>query len=439
MWRKSFLLGIIIFGCGATTYAQLPHTFTQTAQIADGGDEARGSGVAVAPDGTVFFANGGDGLRAYGYDGTSFTNTAYIHNIEVAGFFSFAGDLAVTADSTVFLRISHANPGSGYTSIQAYSYTGSSFVNTTYLDIDCDDLTVASDGTVFIAGNRGLWAYGYDGSSFTNVAHINDGGSARGVAVASDGTVFLANDSDGLRAYNYDGSSFTNIAHINDGGDARSVAVAPDGTVFLSSRDDGLRAYSFDGASFTNTAHINNGDRAGEVTVAPDGTVFLANHDDGLRAYHYDGTSFTVTAHINDGGDANGVAVGADGTVFLANGEEGLFAYTYSGVTTQVTDAFSQIPNEFELRQNYPNPFNPSTTIEFSLPQSSFVSLKIYNLLGAEVATLLEARKPAGQHNVSFDASTLASGLYYYTLTAGDPSTGSGQAFKQSRKMLLLR
>lgn len=65
--------------------------------------------------------------------------------------------------------------------------------------------------------------------------------------------------------------------------------------------------------------------------------------------------------------------------------------------------------------------------------------LKIYNLLGEEVATLLEAQKPTGRHAINFDASALASGLYYYTLTADDPSTDSGQAIKQSRKMRLLR
>ncbi len=86
-------------------------------------------------------------------------------------------------------------------------------------------------------------------------------------------------------------------------------------------------------------------------------------------------------------------------------------------------------PATYQLEQNYPNPFKPMTIIEISLPQSGFVTLKVYNLLGEEVATLLEAHKPAGRHTVDFDASKLASGLYYYTLTTGD--------FKQSRKMLL--
>ncbi|NIT59084.1 MAG: T9SS type A sorting domain-containing protein, partial [Aliifodinibius sp.] len=82
------------------------------------------------------------------------------------------------------------------------------------------------------------------------------------------------------------------------------------------------------------------------------------------------------------------------------------------------------------LQQNYPNPFNPTTTIEFTLPQSGFVTLKVYNILGQEVATLLQAHKPAGSYAVNFDASELTSSIYYYTLTA--------DGFKQSRKMVLL-
>jgi len=88
-------------------------------------------------------------------------------------------------------------------------------------------------------------------------------------------------------------------------------------------------------------------------------------------------------------------------------------------------------PEHINLKQNYPNPFNPTTTIEFTLLQIGFVTLKVYNILGQEVATLLETQKPAGQYSVNFNASELTSGIYYYTLTTDD--------FKETRKMVLLR
>jgi hypothetical protein len=89
------------------------------------------------------------------------------------------------------------------------------------------------------------------------------------------------------------------------------------------------------------------------------------------------------------------------------------------------------VPHTYSLKQNYPNPFNPTTTIEFQIPSSEFVFLRIYNLLGAQVATLVSEKLTPGWHIYRFDGSRLASGVYYYQLIAGD--------FKAVKKMILLR
>jgi len=89
------------------------------------------------------------------------------------------------------------------------------------------------------------------------------------------------------------------------------------------------------------------------------------------------------------------------------------------------------IPNFFSLRQNYPNPFNPSTMIEYTVPKSENVLLTVYNLLGEEVTRLIDERVPAGAYQVTWDASDVASGIYFYRLKAGD--------FVQTRKMVLLK
>jgi len=91
----------------------------------------------------------------------------------------------------------------------------------------------------------------------------------------------------------------------------------------------------------------------------------------------------------------------------------------------------SSVPNAFQLRQNYPNPFNPTTIIEFSLPQSSNVTLKIYDALGREVKELLNDKKSSGSYKVSFDASTFSSGVYFYKLDT--------QKFSEIKKMLLVK
>jgi len=89
------------------------------------------------------------------------------------------------------------------------------------------------------------------------------------------------------------------------------------------------------------------------------------------------------------------------------------------------------LPREFALLQNYPNPFNPTTTIGYQLPVTGYLTIKAYDLLGREVATVFEGVKAAGNYSVSFDASDLASGIYLYILKTND--------FTQSKKMILLR
>ncbi len=93
---------------------------------------------------------------------------------------------------------------------------------------------------------------------------------------------------------------------------------------------------------------------------------------------------------------------------------------TYS-VTTPVTavKTVRDVPAGFALRQNYPNPFNPTTIINYQLPMTNYVSLKVYNILGQEVATLVNGEKSPGTYEVEFDGSKLSSGIYYYRLESG--------------------
>lgn len=108
------------------------------------------------------------------------------------------------------------------------------------------------------------------------------------------------------------------------------------------------------------------------------------------------------------------------------------FAYSFD-VNVNPTDVETkdQLPTEFALFQNYPNPFNPTTNIKFDLPKESNVTLKVYNILGEEVATLVNKVMPAGHQVVTFDASRLASGMYIYRIQAGN--------FVQVKKMLLMK
>ena len=109
---------------------------------------------------------------------------------------------------------------------------------------------------------------------------------------------------------------------------------------------------------------------------------------------------------------------------------------TTSGGITDVNNEVTFYPERFSLFQNYPNPFNPATMISYQIPQTEFVTLKVYDILGREVATLVNEEKPAGGYEVKFDSHSsegrnLTSGIYFYQLKSGD--------YTESRKMVLLK
>ena len=117
----------------------------------------------------------------------------------------------------------------------------------------------------------------------------------------------------------------------------------------------------------------------------------------------------------------------------LIVGDDGIILSTQNGgvISNVKNNNPTAIPTIFELQQNYPNPFNPTTNIEFWIAEFGLVSLKVYDVLGREVATLVNEEKIAGMYEVNFDASSIASGVYIYKIRAGE--------FVSFKKMLLLK
>ncbi|PIP76906.1 MAG: hypothetical protein COW85_11720, partial [Ignavibacteria bacterium CG22_combo_CG10-13_8_21_14_all_37_15] len=122
--------------------------------------------------------------------------------------------------------------------------------------------------------------------------------------------------------------------------------------------------------------------------------------------------------------------------VFI-NTYQGVFRFLDTLTVTDIKDIPNNLPESFLLQQNYPNPFNPSTTISYQIPSNNFVTLKVYDVLGNEVSTLVNEWKEAGSYNAQFTTSSavggkqLASGMYFYTLTAGK--------FTDTKKFILLK
>jgi len=124
-------------------------------------------------------------------------------------------------------------------------------------------------------------------------------------------------------------------------------------------------------------------------------------------------------------------ALGVFGANLFAGTSKGVWRRALSEMITGVTTIATDLPADFNLKQNYPNPFNPSTTIQYALPHRSQVMLRVYNTLGQQVAALVNDNQDAGIHDVKFDGSGLASGVYFYRL--------STEAYVAAKKMLLLK
>jgi alpha-tubulin suppressor-like RCC1 family protein len=307
-------------------------------------------------------------------------------------------------------------------------------------------IALASDGTVYTWGYNGDGELGNGTNTSSNVpVAVDTSGILSGktitqvaagyyysIALASDGTVYTW-------GYNYYGQ-------LGNGNTTSSnVPVA----VFTSG--------SLSGKTITQVA-------AGEshsIALASDGTVYTWGRN--THGQLGDGTNISsnVPVAVNTGGVLSGktilqvaaggfhsIALASDGTVYtwgynyygqLGNGNTGTNSNLPVAVSNIVLSVeLEDIPREFILYQNYPNPFNPATVIKYSISDNvSNVKLVVYDMLGREVATLVNEKQTAGNYEVRFDGSKLASGVYFARLKA-IPQDGSKQII-QVRKILLTK
>lgn len=211
-------------------------------------------------------------------------------------------------------------------------------------------------------------------------------------------------------------------------------------TLFFPSTDTGYAAGGFNSAVRT----TNGGTDWTVMTPPITGTynsIFFTSNDTGYIAGQFEQGSLPLIMKTTDAGDSWAeqvqTEVGLLHSIFFVNsnlgfacGRVGLMLKTTSGGVTGISDE-SQVPIKFKLKQNYPNPFNPTTVISYQLAAHSRVSLKVYDILGNEIATLINEEKHTGTFEVKWDASKFPSGVYFYQLKAG--------SFIETKKMVLLR
>jgi probable HAF family extracellular repeat protein len=290
---------------------------------------------------------------------------------------------------------------------------------------------ISGDGntiTGFETGSAGLYRafkWSESGGFVFNIA----GNFSQGNAVSGNGSIivgdngdgaFRLSDAGGLEALNQVYSNLLNGSYLSTalGISPNGLFIVGQGTNAATSLTEGflLATFGTNLITTTLTADVVAGSQAIEVSST---TGF--NIGDNIK--------------INPGGvnEEDNVITGF-GSFLLQNPLQ--FDHSIGEIVlnlnpTAVEQTNSDIPSGYALLNNYPNPFNPSTTISFSIPEVEFVSLKVFNSLGEEIADLVNETKPAGNYSVLFNSGQLASGIYFYKISTGN--------FIQTRKMILVK
>ncbi|MCH7826675.1 MAG: T9SS type A sorting domain-containing protein [Bacteroidetes bacterium] len=313
------------------------------------------------------------------------------------------------------------------------------------------NLVVNNNGDIWVAGDRDQIAK-YDGTTWTTFDSIysNTGNMAlkrvRSFANDSKGNIYFANMSEprvnttsqDYVLVKYDGQNFNVLTtqpaevpswllHV--------IAVDSNDHIWYGNKFNYLIEY--DGQNFSYYTPPQN------MPLGIIWAVIVDNYnqkwvaaDSGI--YKLSGNIWTEYKYRDlglirgyPGSRAYDIAIDKNNNVWFAT-NWGMVQFNPNGIVTDVEDEnVVNIPKEFKLSQNYPNPFNPKTSIKYQLSALSFVSLKVFDVLGREVAILVNEEKPAGTHTINFNAKGLSSGVYFYRLKAG--------SFVQTKKLILMK
>jgi len=233
--------------------------------------------------------------------------------------------------------------------------------------------------------------------------------------------------------YKWDGSAWQLKTNGLGSVVASDMKVSPfdENKIYISTFNSGIFKSTNGGNSWINISTTFGSFKSRVVEINPydDEEIFIGTNK-GIWESKNGGTSWDS---LNYAGlksfTINDIAISNDGDIFIA--ESGGSVQYIPGLITGIKNSKLFIPKHFELKQNYPNPFNPSTTINYSIPVAGNYRLKVYNIMGEEVATLLNNNVNAGNYSVNLDASQLASGIYLYRLI--------GNNVNIVRKMILLK
>jgi len=396
--KKLLLLGIVVFFSSVILPQSIPNL-----------PIAIGVGSAEVWGDSIYHFGGGSSWSGstryaviYKFDGTSWQNYASMPDNDVWGIST------ARKGDTVFV---YGGYNFGNNKLRIYNFVTNTWVyaaNSPNISSTYGHTMEYLDGFVYMFFNGYVYKYNVNTNSWTQGTTLSQNGSWLFSTIYQDEIYLVGWTLSKFYKYTPSTDQWTQLADLPyfvTGGSLKTV----DDKIYYVGGTSGSG-----GGTFNNTLVYDIA-----TNQWSDASIFISAN----RAYMAD-VYYKSNFYVIGGLDNSGNAV---------SDVEFIIAGTPSGVETH-----SGTPGGFQLSQNYPNPFNPSTTISFSIPSVTLsgvegfrVQLKVYDVLGNEVATLVNEEKPAGVYEVEFNASRLSSGIYFYKLQAG--------SFTQTKKMTLIK
>ncbi|MGO9482915.1 MAG: T9SS type A sorting domain-containing protein [Candidatus Kryptoniota bacterium] len=287
----------------------------------------------------------------------------------------------------------------------------------------------ASDSCLFAGTSIGIFTSSDDGLNW-NAANTGLTNLSVWDLAVYNNKIYAGTDSGGVYVSSNNSSSWVPLGAAALNYRVRSIIVS-DTDIFVGTEGGGVFLSTDNG---TNWNPINTGLTDLNIyDLAVSGkNIFAGTRFDGIFLSTDNGTGWTS----ENAGLANSpvyALIVIDGDLFAGTGgfTGNIWRRSLSEMITSVRQASSQTPKIYDLQQNYPNPFNPSTTISFALPSKSFVTMKIFDIMGRQVATIISEEMSAGNYSRQWNAANISTGVYFYRLHAG--------SFTETKKLILLK
>ena len=286
--------------------------------------------------------------------------------------------------------------------------------------------SLCKNGTTFFAGtlNNGIYSSSNFGVNWAQTSLNNK--TIKSFAVVNN-NIFAGTQGSGIYISTNNGSTWSQTGNSTE--DVNAMA-ADNGYIYAGTAFHGVFISSNNGANWIQ--YFNN-TKVNSIHVSYP-NIIIGTKDQGVYVSTNNGTNWTQRNQGLGNQNVKGLVV-FNNNVYAATYGSAIWKRGFTE-TIGIRNISSEIPSSYSLYQNYPNPFNPVTKIKFSLPsnvksETSNVKLDVYDILGKEIATLVDEQLPPGSYEVTFDGSDYASGVYFYKLKAGD--------YSNTKRMLLVK